>query len=71
MYNHIYLKYSTTNVKKTHISVGHFLSMKSFDYVTRTLHVILKQIIPAQFLQNQNVTYFVTKPESSLKGGGG
>ena len=45
--------------------------MKSFDYVTRTLHVILKQIIPVQFLQNQNVTYFITKPESSLKGGGG
>ena len=45
--------------------------MKSFDYVTRTLHVILKQIIPVQFLQNQNVTYFITKPESSLKEGGG
>ena len=44
-------------------------SMKSFDYVTRTIHVILKQIIRVQFLQNQNVTYFITNPESSLKGG--
>ena len=46
-------------------------SMKSFDYVTRTLHVILKQIIPVQFLQNQNETYFITNPKSSLKGGRG
>ena len=50
-------------------------NMKSFDYVTRTLHVILKQTIPVQFLQNQNVILlyikFITNPESSLKEGRG